>query len=157
MSTPSEVETFWRFIVSSVEQLLGCLDGLSAEELNWRPLENANSLYVLATHTMGNMEENILGILCGYPGQRQREAEFAAGGDSPHLLRQKWDDLQARIKLALDQLSAAELDQLHKHPRRGQITGRAILIVVARHAAEHMGQADLTRDLILSARGRKPS
>jgi hypothetical protein len=27
------------------------------------------------------------------------------------------------------------------------LTGREILLVVARHAAEHLGQADLTRDL----------
>ncbi|MCB0140064.1 MAG: DUF664 domain-containing protein, partial [Caldilineaceae bacterium] len=34
------------------------------------------------------------------------------------------------------------------HPRRGQMSGRAILMVVMRHAAEHMGHAELTRDLL---------
>jgi len=154
MSTPSEVETFWLFIVSSIDRLLDCFDGLSEEDLNWQPLENANSLYGLAAHSMGNVEENILGVLCGYPIQRQREAEFTNRGKSPELLRQKWKDLQGRIKFALDQLPATELDRLHEHPRRGQITGRAVLIVVARHAAEHMGHAELTRDLLFSARGR---
>jgi hypothetical protein len=33
------------------------------------------------------------------------------------------------------------------------VTGRAILIVVARHAAEHLGQAELTRDLLRAGRG----
>ncbi|MBN1310607.1 MAG: hypothetical protein JXB30_04240 [Anaerolineae bacterium] len=44
---------------------------------------------------------------------------------------------------------------MHEHPRRGQMAGRAELIIVARHAAEHMGQAELTRDLLFSARGRE--
>jgi hypothetical protein len=34
--------------------------------------------------------------------------------------------------------------------------GREVLIVVARHCAEHMGQAFLTRDLILAQRGETP-
>jgi hypothetical protein len=39
------------------------------------------------------------------------------------------------------------LGATYRHPRRGAISGREILIVVARHAAEHLGQAELTRDL----------
>ncbi len=38
----------------------------------------------------------------------------------------------------------------HHHPRRGWSTGREILLIVARHAAEHLGQAELTRDLLLA-------
>lgn len=39
-----------------------------------------------------------------------------------------------------------------QHPRRGIITGRDVLIVVARHAAEHWGEAQLTPSL-MKARG----
>ena len=154
MSISPEVDTFWRFIVNSVEHILACLDGLPEEDLNWRPLENANSLYALATHTMGNVEENILGVLCGQTIHRQREAEFTMRGNSPKFLRQKWNDLQERIKAALDKLPEAELDRQREHPRRGQLTGREVLIVVARHAAEHLGHAELTRDLLFSSQGK---
>ncbi len=52
---------FWRYIASSLDRLVGCLDGLDAEALNWcPPAPGANSLYALATHTLGNAEENIL-------------------------------------------------------------------------------------------------
>ncbi|CAN5843324.1 hypothetical protein BH10CHL1_BH10CHL1_01810 [soil metagenome] len=47
---------------------------------------------------------------------------------------------------------ADELTRVRSHPRRGQITGREILLVVACHAAEHRGQAELTRDLLFAAR-----
>lgn len=150
-----EVETYWGFILSSVNHILACMDGLPEEDLNWRPLENANSLYALATHTMGNVEENLLEILGGQAVHRQREAEFAVQGSSFELLNHRWSELQGRIAAMLDQLPATELDRVHEHPRRGQVTGREVLIIVARHAAEHMGHAELTRDLLYSERGRK--
>ena len=60
-----EIALFWRFIVESEDKLIESLHGLEEDSLNWSPLDNANSLYVLATHTMGNIEQNILGgILC---------------------------------------------------------------------------------------------
>ena len=60
--TNREIEEFWPFIARSVDRLVALLDGLSEKELNWQPLENANSLYALAVHTMGNVEENLLGV-----------------------------------------------------------------------------------------------
>ena len=151
-----EVETFWRYIVGSVEHILACMDGLAADDLNWQPLENANSLYVLATHTMGNVEKNLLDVLCGQPVERQREAEFMARGSSVEPIQRRWHELQERVSSSLAQLPPAELDREREHPHRGQITGREVLIVVARHAAEHMGQAEMTRDLLFVARGKTP-
>jgi uncharacterized damage-inducible protein DinB len=150
-----EIDSFWRFTISSVDRIVLCMDGLGEEDLNWRPLDNANSLYILATHTMENVEENILGNLCGQKISRQRENEFKVVGGSIEPVQQKWREIQERITSALAQLSTAELDREHEHPRHGKITGRDILIVVARHAAEHMGQTELTRDLLFKTRGRE--
>jgi len=55
-----EIASFWRFITSAIDRLIVCLDGLDQTELDWRPLPDANSLYVLAVHTLANTEENIL-------------------------------------------------------------------------------------------------
>ena len=126
MSIQPEIELFWRFIVSSVDHLIASLDALTEAELNWRPLENANSLYILATHTMGNLAENLLGVLCGQPSQRQRDAEFVAQGESARLIQQQWQTLQQRVYASLTQLPATALDRQHDHPRRGPLTGRAI-------------------------------
>jgi hypothetical protein len=151
-----EIEIFWTYITSSVNHLFGCLEGMSEEDLNWRPLENANSLFVLTTHTMGNIAENLLEVLCGQPVHRQREAEFAVRGSSPESLKSQWLELQDRVRSVLSKLPPGELDRPIEHPRRGSTTGREVLIIVARHAAEHMGQAYLTRDLLLDKRGKKP-
>ena len=61
----TEIETLWSFISRSIDRIFSCLEGLDEEDLNWRPLRNANSLYILATHVMANIESNILGVLCG--------------------------------------------------------------------------------------------
>jgi len=154
MVSNKELESFWRFISSSVGHIFECLEGLNEDDLNWRPLDNANSLYVLTTHTMGNIEENILGVLCEEKIIRQRDEEFKAKGNSIEPIQQRWHDIQERISSNLPNLSTVELNQQYEHPHRGRITGHDILIVVARHAAEHMGQAQLTRDLLFTNRGR---
>jgi uncharacterized damage-inducible protein DinB len=154
MSQKEELDYFWGFISRSIERIIACLDGLSEEEMNWRPIENANSLYVLVTHTLGNVEENILGLLCGQTVHRIRDEEFAARGRSMETILVKWRDLQGRIILGLQDLPEGELEHKREHPRRGQLSGREVLIVVARHAAEHMGQAELTRDLLFVEKGK---
>ena len=152
MTAATETLIFWRYIASSLDRLVGCLDGLSKAQLNWRPdAPGANSLYALATHTLGNAEENLLQTLVGQPVVRDRDGEFAAQGASAQALVARWATVRAVLAARLADLPAGALDVAYTHPRRGTITGREILIVVARHAAEHLGQAELTRDLLRAA------
>ena len=152
MGTTSESLLFWRYIASSLDRLVAVLDGLDTAELAWRPpAAEANSLYALVVHTLGNAEENLLETLGGQPIGRDRAGEFAAGGDLATVTA-KWDALRPRLAAMLAALPDGALDATYQHPRRGSISGRDILIVVARHAAEHLGQAELTRDLLRTAR-----
>jgi hypothetical protein len=107
-------------------------------------------------HILGTTEENLLGVLCGQPTSRQREAEFSAQGSSVEPIRQTWLELRERIEQGLAGLPPGELEREHKHPRRGLLLGREVLVVVTRHAVEHMGQAELTRDLFFAAQGKTP-
>ena len=150
-----DIDMLWRHITRSQEHLISCLEGLSEEDINWRPLENANSLYVLATHMMSNMNETILATLCNQPmSKRKREEDFKAVGTSVESVRKRWNELRSKIESSLALLPPDALDKEYLHPRRGRIAGREILIVVAKHAAEHFGQAELTVDLLHKARGR---
>ena len=148
MENPREVDIYWRRISDTVDELVACLDGLDGDSLNWSPLDDANSLYVLATHTMGNVRHNFLNVLCGLPITRDRDAEFVARGASAAEIEARWDELKAQVAEAIEELPDAELDRNKDHPHRGVITGRDVLVVVAGHAAEHYGQAQLTRDLV---------
>jgi hypothetical protein len=143
---------YWRAIGSSVERLLACLDGLDASRLDWRPpAAEANSLAALAVHTMGNVEHRLLGMLCRQDVVRDREAEFRAAGTTPEAIVEQWRSLRARVDEALPGLDDGALDRTVSHPERDLVTGREVLLVVARHAAEHAGQAELTRDLLRHA------
>lgn len=144
-----EVESFQRLIFGTIDALVQSLEGLTEAQLNWRPAApDTNSLYGIATHVLGNAEENILATVCGLPVSRSRAAEFAAQGPTWDPVRDRWHELRARMATALAALPAGELDRDRTHPRRGPLTAREVLIVVARHAAEHWGEAQLTRSLL---------
>lgn len=147
-----EVASFWRAIRETVDRLLTTLDGLSDEQIHWRPAApEANSLSVLAIHTMGNVEENILETLCGQTVNRQRDREFRESGASAAAIQERWQQLQTQIEWALAPLTTEALAGTYKHSRREQESGYDVLILVARHAGEHAGQAELTRDLLRAA------
>ncbi len=143
-----ELEGFLRAIESEVERTLRSLDGLDAAALDWRPADGTSSLAVLATHVIGNVEQNVIEYLCGQPVGRDRDAEFRAQGASSQAVRARWELLRARMGAALADLPASELDREREHPNRGKRSGREVLLVAARHAAEHAGQAELTCDLM---------
>jgi hypothetical protein len=154
----SEVESFQHFIFNTIDSIVGVLDGLSADELNWRPSAPAtNSLYAIASHVLGNAEENLLGTLCRQPYTRNYAGEFTAAAPTPDGLRAHWAELRERVAKSFEALTREDLDGARQHPRRGIITGRDVLIVVARHAAEHWGEAQLTRSLLKARTGGSQS
>jgi hypothetical protein len=147
-----EVASFWHAIQETVDRLLATLDGLSPEQISWRPAApEANPLSILAIHTMGNVEENILETLCGQPVNRQRDREFLESGATAAAIQERWQPLQARIEAALAPLTTDALTRSYQHSRRPKESGYDVLILVARHAGEHAGQAELTRDLLRAA------
>ena len=74
-----------------------------------------------------------------------------------HVLGNAEEPLRERIAKHLASLTRDDLDAARAHPRRGTLTGRDVLIVVARHAAEHWGEAQLTRSLMKARAGGRPS
>jgi uncharacterized damage-inducible protein DinB len=148
-----EIETFWGYIATSLDRLVEVGGSLDPDGLHWRPpAPGANSVAILVHHTLSNAEGNLLGTLAGEDVKRDREAEFAEGEGTGADLVDEWRILRARFERSLRGVDAAEMERQRPHPRRGSVNGREVLIVVARHAAEHMGQAELTRDLWLASR-----
>jgi len=132
--TSPEVELFITRSLRECDRILAALEGLSREQANWRPVEGANSIAVLATHMPANIREVLLGVVLGRPVVRDREAEFETGDRDPEVLRTDWVALRAGVTAAFEPLTSAALDDLREHPRRGPPDAGA------RHAAEHAGQ-----------------
>jgi hypothetical protein len=144
-----EVAAAERALDDTLTRLLACLDGLAPDQLNWRPpVEGGNSVYILAVHTLANVEESVIEVLGGEPVGRVREQEFVAQGDSAAALLARWAALQPRLHATLTALTPDVLAREHRHPRRGLMSGRDVLLLALRHAAEHLGHAELTRDWI---------
>lgn len=149
--TTDESTMFADSIVDKLERIVSCVDGKSTDEINMRPpIPEANSLLVLAVHTMANVEEATFHALLGQDVNRDRDAEFAATGNSAEQVRKQWDALKARVHPAIAGLSSDQLSQTYEHPRRGPMSGRELLLFTATHASEHVGHAEMTRDWIVS-------
>ena len=149
-----EAARFWFYIEGATDRIVGALDGLEADELNWRPAgPETNSLFVLATHTLGALDETLLGVLCGEPRSRDRDAEFVASDATAEAPVARWASLRTEIGDRLAALPDEALAEARQHPRRGTTTGRDLLIFTAQHAAEHAAHAELTRQLIEERRG----
>jgi uncharacterized damage-inducible protein DinB len=146
-----EVAAAYDALSDTLERLLACIEGLDVAQLNWRPpVDGGNSLAVLIVHTLANVEENMLEILGGEPVGRNREEEFLAQDVSADTLRARHAQIMAKVRARLATLPPGELDRERTHPRRGTVTGRRVLWIVVRHAAEHQGHAELTRDWMQS-------
>lgn len=149
MAANPEVESFQRYLLSSLDRIVATLDGLTAEQLNWcPPAPEANGVYVLATHMLANVRDNILTVLCEVrESDRDRDAEFAVTVESPATLETHWRELRAEVVAALNALPPGDLDRARSHRTRENVNGRDILLITARHAAEHLDHAEMTRDL----------
>ena len=153
----TETESLSRQIRSILERVSACLDGLSEAQLNWRPpIDGGNSVYVIATHTLGNARAFVLGIACGQPLERDRPAEFRASGRDASDLTAQARHLSDDIEAALAGLAAPALDRRLLPPQSlwgegeaQEISVREAILHVVEHASIHLGQLQITRDLAL--------
>lgn len=145
-NAPGLAELRDRLLVE-VERVLRAADGADAAHLRWTPnAKGANSLIVLAAHTVGAAERHVVRGVGGRSVSGTRDEEFAARGDLTPI-RSRWDKVRGQIIEILDDLTPERLDA--ELPQPSQIrTIHGLLIHAIAHASEHAGQAELTRDLV---------
>lgn len=150
----AEMATSWRMLGEVLDRFANVMDGLSVDDLNWRPTApETNSIYALATHTLGNVRWTVIEILGGQPADRDRDAEFQSAADASNVPIPTWDSVQAELEHVLAAMPADAMDRTYLHPVFGPCTGREVMVVMIRHAAEHLGHAGLTRDMVKAAAG----
>lgn len=153
-----ELESYCREIAAILGRLCRLLQGLGEPELNWRPpAPEMNSLYVIASHVLGNAEAWVLGIICGQDVLRDRDAEFSSKGADPTALIERAQRLAGEISGALEELSPSALDEIRRPapPLLGkgpadELTVRQALMRVLVHHLMHIGHMQITRDLAVA-------
>ena len=134
-------------LFEEVERVLSAAEGLDAAQLSWAPsTKGANSLLVLVAHTVGAAERHVVRGVGGGEVSGTRDEEFVVRGDLAPI-RARWDTVRRKIVETIDNMPPGRLDDEVPKPSRLR-TIHGVLVHAIAHAAEHAGQAELTRDLI---------
>lgn len=134
------------------EQYFEYMDGLSADELDWSPAAEMNSLCVLGVHVVA-AERFWIGIGIDDVSKRDRDAEFRASGYDLAALKALFAEnisfYEEAFKLQdLSRLSEV-VDVSHYMQRPSQeVTRGYALLRGLDHTAEHLGHAGMTRQLL---------
>lgn len=153
----AELEAYARGLSWILDQVCVSLAGLSATQLNWRPATHApNSAYAIAAHIVASTRVYALGFGCGHPVQRDRDAEFIGSGIDPKEMLNRLRQVEREIRGALAALGPGALDERLLPPQElwgtgepHEISRREALVESIRHAAIHLGELRLTRNLAI--------
>jgi hypothetical protein len=150
------VDTATDYVDHAVDQLAAVLTSLGDDLANQRPdLPGANSPYAIMTHCLGVMAYWGGHVVAGRDVQRDRPAEFTAAGRVADLVAAA-ERAKAQFRadaLTADPTSPPRRPAARRRPDVLEVRsqGHALLHVVE-ELCQHLGQAELTRDLLL-ARG----
>lgn len=138
-------------------EIMAKIATLSDEQLNQPlPIPDANTLFAIATHAVGMGEFWVLTLVGDRPSNRNRSAEFVAVGEGKALLA-RYQQWIADSHALLDTLSESAMVQVVEPPfefrstgglQEGPLTVRDCLLHVVEHTATHLGQIQLTADLL---------
>jgi uncharacterized damage-inducible protein DinB len=143
-----EVQTYLDELNALRADVLQTLEGPDANALNWRPLPtDTNSLFVLATHSLGSERGWFGSVIGNKPGTRDRAGEFRAQGNDIAALRTAYRENERLTREVLAPLTAQDLDAVRQHHEHGTVTVRWIILHILKHYSEHLGQMRLTRQL----------
>jgi Protein of unknown function (DUF664) len=156
----SAADYLW-FADLALDVMASIVEELGDELANRRPaLPGANSPYAVLTHCLGVTEYWGGATVAGHTIQRDRDAEFIAAGPVAALVRRT---TEARNRLRQD-LAGLDSAAAPSHVRRDPEepvpyteTKGAVLLHVLEELFQHLGQMELTRDvLVADARAEPP-
>lgn len=119
---------------------------LTPEQLDFVPVEGANSIAVLVVHTLGAQAE-LWSMVAGSRFDRDRPAEFVTKGLSAGDLIARIDAVDRLLDELAPQIDGEKLAAVWRRPNGQANTGAYWLINQLSHAREHLGHLQLTKQL----------
>jgi uncharacterized damage-inducible protein DinB len=121
-------------------KIRGSAQGLSEEQVWWRPNEASNSVGNLLLHLCGNLSEWVLAALGGVAYARQRDREFSAReGPGKAELLARLEEVVASSQVVVRNLPAAELSA-RRRIRDSDVDGVEAVYHALEHMSYHTGQ-----------------
>ena len=124
------------------------LDGLTPAALDWVPQPGMNSIGVMVFHLTGAERYLIGEVIAGDNSNRDRDAEFKVQGMELNALLKRLADNRAYISGVLEGLTLADLETRRMFRHQREVTVGWVLGHALKHTATHMGQIQLTRELL---------
>ena len=146
-----EIEQYLTRIEDLHSQIADIVRHLTAEALNWRPIEGigdmaTNSLAVLVVHIAGAQHLWIGEVVGKMPPTRDRDAEFAYVTESPDDPLEILEQVGVETRKILSTLSANQLND-SRQVRDKTVPVRWSILHVIYHTALHIGHMQLTYQL----------
>jgi hypothetical protein len=121
-------------------QIRAAVDGVTDEQLWWRPNETSNSIGNLVLHISGSLNLYLNKNIGGFNYERDREAEFSERGPMERRkLMGIFDGMVANAEKTLDKLAPEKLGGPSTDPERNSYLIDD-LVGIATHLANHTGQ-----------------
>ena len=140
------------FVDRALDEMMGIVDDLGDEAANRRPpLAGANAPFAILTHCLGVMEYWGGATVAGRPVRRDRNAEFVAQGAVADL-RTRVDQARRQFRADVDGADGTAVpSQVVRDPADpvpySERTA-AVLLHVLEELYQHLGQMELSRDLL---------
>lgn len=143
------IEAARGIVDASLDAMRAAIAGASADTLNRRPAgDDTNSVAVLVVHAVSSTRWWLSVALGGPVPERDRPSEFlttVAGSDE---LLAIFDPIAADCRALLRTDAAFDAGAVREDPRDGDtVTAAWALLHAAEHLREHVGHAELTRQL----------
>jgi hypothetical protein len=152
------VDDFLWFVDEALRQVVEAVESLGDELVDERPdLPGANAPFAIVTHVLGVLEWWGGHVIAGRSVERDRDAEFVATGTVAELV--------ARVHAQRAQLGDDLVALDPNAPPRGALdpddaalplgrTQAGVALHIYEEVAQHLGQLQLTSDVLLAARRR---
>lgn len=129
------------------DDILQAVEGLSPAALDWTPGREMNSIGVLMTHIIGSERYMIGDIAALESSNRDREAEFQVHDFEREALQQRLNDNLEYARTVVEKMTLQDLESKRVLPNGREYTVAWALLHGLEHAALHLGQIQLTRQL----------
>jgi hypothetical protein len=155
MMSVMDVPEYLAVIDRALDGMAGIAHELGDGRVNERAaLPGANSAFALVTHCLGVCEYWLGALVAGRSVERDREAEFTATGSVAELDAMLTDG-RARIRADLAVYRPGAPLTAPQDPRfqgpEGELTTDAVLLHVLEELAQHHGQLEVLRDVLVAA------